>query len=197
MPQLVYLFGGHNYHSMTLATYPDGRSKSWDNMVLYAAHDAARIVQLRNGCSFSGRRICLQIASSCHDMPPIQNPLMACKAALAEMNQSDSNSSGSDSSSSDDSDNSSSRIPESHQCDHRGRCQHFAGERNLEFLIDLYLLADKFIDPLTANLTMDVLTAHLHMNTLGSHMNTLGSMLIEFVYEPTTRDNPLRRLIRD
>jgi hypothetical protein len=154
--------------SVSIATRPDGCSRGFGFLEYRFIPDAIRAIQL-GGRSIDGRRICLDMVDNV---------------------QSDSDGSSSDGNSSDDS---SSETPESHACDHRGCCQHFAGARELKFLVDLYLLADKFIDPSSANLTMDVLTAHLQfLQTVAP-----GSMFIKFVYDSTTCDNPLRRLIRD
>jgi len=60
------------------------------------------------------------------------------------------------------------------------------------FLIDLYLLADKLIDPTTANLVIDKLT-----DFIGERNEYLNSKVIRFVYRSTTVDSPLRRLVRD
>ena len=191
--QFVSLFDRHAvsvYQWMTIATHPDGRSKGWANILFFDAREAARAIQLCNGRSLGGRRLRFELATSCHGLSPLQNPLTASKTVTINEDQNGSKSSSSDSSNSNEGDNSSSEVPESRLCDHRGRCQHFASQRKLKFLADLYLLADKFIDPLTANLTMDVLTVHLQTDSP-------GSMLVKFVYDSTTPDNPLRRLIRD
>jgi hypothetical protein len=61
-----------------------------------------------------------------------------------------------------------------------------------KFLVDLYLLADKLIDPVSANLAIDEL-----VNVLETRGEYLGAALIHFVYESTTVDSPLRKLVRD
>jgi hypothetical protein len=60
------------------------------------------------------------------------------------------------------------------------------------FLIDLYLLADKLIDPTTANLAIDKL-----IDVIGERNKYLTQRMIRVVYRSTTVDSPLRRLVRD
>lgn len=60
------------------------------------------------------------------------------------------------------------------------------------YLIDVYLLADKLIDPISANLAMDELIA-----VIETRCEYLGAALIRFVYKSTMEDSPLRRLVRD
>lgn len=65
-------------------------------------------------------------------------------------------------------------------------------EKRDKFLIDLYLLADSFIDPETANNAIDRLI------TIASEANKYPSRrLIEYVYMSTAAGSPLRRLLRD
>jgi len=61
-----------------------------------------------------------------------------------------------------------------------------------KFLIDLYLLADKLIDPTTANLAIEKLIVLVEDRGM-----YLSKALIEFVYGATTAGSPLRRYIRD
>jgi hypothetical protein len=61
-----------------------------------------------------------------------------------------------------------------------------------KFPIDLYLLADKLIDPIAVNLAVDELVSVVDMRNL-----RFTSGLISFVYESTTSGSALRRLVRD
>ena len=61
-----------------------------------------------------------------------------------------------------------------------------------KFLVDLYLLADKLIDPVTANMAIDKL-----IRVSEARNEYPGPRLISYVYESTTTENPLRRLCRD
>jgi hypothetical protein len=60
------------------------------------------------------------------------------------------------------------------------------------FLIDLYLLADKLIDPTTANLAIDKL-----VDFIEERETYLSARLIRFVNKTTMVRSPLRRLVRD
>jgi hypothetical protein len=60
------------------------------------------------------------------------------------------------------------------------------------FLIDLYLLADKLLDPISANMAIDELTSLFEKRD-----RYLDSELVGYAYDRTTADSPLRRLIRD
>lgn len=61
-----------------------------------------------------------------------------------------------------------------------------------KFLIELYLLADKLIDPVSANLAIDELISVIEMRS-----GYLSAALVHFVYGSTTVDSPLRKLVRD
>jgi hypothetical protein len=61
-----------------------------------------------------------------------------------------------------------------------------------KFLVDLYLLADKLIDPNSANMAIDAL-----IDVIEERSEYLGAALIHLVYESTAADSPLRRLVRD
>ncbi|GAB7334044.1 hypothetical protein MBLNU13_g06133t2 [Cladosporium sp. NU13] len=61
-----------------------------------------------------------------------------------------------------------------------------------KFLVDLYLLADKLIDPVTANLVIDKL-----IRVSETRNEYPGPRLISYVYGSTTTGSPLRRLCRD
>jgi hypothetical protein len=65
-------------------------------------------------------------------------------------------------------------------------------EDTMRFLVDLYILADKLLDPISANLIIDKLIAFV--DTL-SWMP--GPITITYVYNNTVDGNPLRRLCRD
>jgi hypothetical protein len=58
------------------------------------------------------------------------------------------------------------------------------------FLIDLYLLADKLIDPTTANLAIDKL-----VDFIEERETYLSARLTRFVYKTTMVGSPLRRLV--
>lgn len=60
------------------------------------------------------------------------------------------------------------------------------------FLIDLYLLADKLIDPITANLVIEEL-----IRVVEKRHRYLEGPVVRFVYESTTAGSPLRMFIRD
>lgn len=68
----------------------------------------------------------------------------------------------------------------------------FKDERGEKFLIEVYLLAIKLIDPTTANLVMDELIL-----TIERRSRYLKASLIHFAYKSTTSASPLRRLLRD
>jgi hypothetical protein len=68
----------------------------------------------------------------------------------------------------------------------------FSWEPVEKFLIDLYLLADKLIDPITANLAMDEL-----IRVIEKRDDHLSDKLIRFAYESTTAASPLRKLLRN
>jgi hypothetical protein len=62
----------------------------------------------------------------------------------------------------------------------------------LDFLIDLYILADKLLDPITANILIDELI------TFVSKMSWVpGATTVNFVYNSTVDGSPLRRLCQD
>jgi hypothetical protein len=61
-----------------------------------------------------------------------------------------------------------------------------------KFLIELYLLADKLIDSVSANLAIDELISVIEMRS-----GYLSAALVHFVYGSTTADSPLRKLVRD
>ena len=61
-----------------------------------------------------------------------------------------------------------------------------------KLLIDLHLLADKLIDPITANLAVDELISIHEDRTY--HISPL---LVNFVYDSTTSASPLRTLVQD
>jgi hypothetical protein len=60
------------------------------------------------------------------------------------------------------------------------------------FLIDLYILADKLLDPITANLVIDELIAFV-----GTMSCVPGAGTVNLVYSRTADCSPLRRLCRD
>jgi hypothetical protein len=62
----------------------------------------------------------------------------------------------------------------------------------MTFLINLYILSDKLIDPTTANLVIDKL---ISFTSKGRYR--LSSNLVAHVYASTTEGNPLRMLARD
>jgi hypothetical protein len=68
----------------------------------------------------------------------------------------------------------------------------FEGMEVEKFLIDLYLLADKLIDPVAADLMIDKLTS-----VLIELKDYLPGPLVGFAYASTTEASPLRRLLRD
>lgn len=61
-----------------------------------------------------------------------------------------------------------------------------------KFLIDLYLLADKLIDPISANLVIDRL-----ISLFEKQDEYLTKGIVEHVYGSTTEASPLRKLVRD
>lgn len=64
-------------------------------------------------------------------------------------------------------------------------------EEITRFLIDLYLLTDKLLDPVTANLVIDGLIHFLDFQWI-----PLESVVIH-IYAPTEDGSPLRSLVRD
>lgn len=60
------------------------------------------------------------------------------------------------------------------------------------FLVDLYLLADKLMDPITANMAIDKLKRMTEVLDLYP-----STTLVKHVYCSTIRGNPLRTLLRD
>ena len=58
-------------------------------------------------------------------------------------------------------------------------------------LIKLYILADKLIDPYTANVVIDTLIRHVHLSSVSD------SLFINIVYKYTPTGSPLRTLFRD
>jgi hypothetical protein len=63
---------------------------------------------------------------------------------------------------------------------------------NVRFLIDIYLLADKFLDPTTANLVIDCL-----IDFVGFSKWTTDQAIISHVYASTVEGSPLRKLVLD
>jgi hypothetical protein len=61
-----------------------------------------------------------------------------------------------------------------------------------KFLIDLYVLADTLLDPISTNLAIDELA-----NLFEKRNRYLDSHLVRYAYESTTEPSPLRKLIRD
>jgi len=87
--------------------------------------------------------------------------------------------------------------PESDGCEEPDDIDHYVwkpGENGFrsKFLVDLYLLADKLIDPVTANMTIDKL---IRVSEVRNEYP--GPRLISYVYKSTTTESPLRRLCRD
>lgn len=82
----------------------------------------------------------------------------------------------------------------SEDSDDTGRCVWEVGEWGYpdKFLVDLYLLADKVMDTVTANMAIDKLIRMCEARE--SHPS---SALISYVYGSTTVGSPLRRLFRD
>ena len=75
-----------------------------------------------------------------------------------------------------------------------GRCLWKVGDMEYpdKFLVDLYLLADKLMDPATANMAIDKLISVCEVRD-----SYPSPALISYVYGSTTVGSPLRRLIRD
>jgi hypothetical protein len=63
---------------------------------------------------------------------------------------------------------------------------------NVRFLIDIYLLADRYLDPTTANLVIDKLARFVEGKPW-----TTDEATISHVYASTGDRNPLRKLVRD
>jgi hypothetical protein len=64
---------------------------------------------------------------------------------------------------------------------------------NAKFLTDLYIVADKLLDPVTANLVIDELAILLDSDL----DDKLSSPVTVHVYTATSDGSPLRRLVRD
>lgn len=62
----------------------------------------------------------------------------------------------------------------------------------MRFVFDVYMLADKLLDPTTANVVMDNLVKHLT-----KHSCTFDSDTITYLYASTADGSPLRKVIRD
>jgi hypothetical protein len=65
-------------------------------------------------------------------------------------------------------------------------------EHTENLLIDLYLLADRLVDPITANLAIDNL-----INVIEVYNQYYSVALVQRVYKSTTEASPLRKLILD
>lgn len=65
-------------------------------------------------------------------------------------------------------------------------------DRRDKFLVDLYLLADKLLDPVTANMAIDKL---IRMSE--ARERCPSQILVCYVYRSTAVESPLRRLFRD
>jgi len=61
---------------------------------------------------------------------------------------------------------------------------------NVRFLVDVYLLADRLLDPTTANLVIDEL-----IDFVGARNRTTNQAIISHVYASTAEGNPLRKLV--
>lgn len=62
----------------------------------------------------------------------------------------------------------------------------------MKVFISLYILADKLLDPITANLVIDELIAFS-----SKQLWTISSASVARIYTSTTNDSPLRKLARD
>jgi hypothetical protein len=85
----------------------------------------------------------------------------------------------------------SDEVEESDDIDHYVWKPGENGFRN-KFLVDLYLFADKLIDPVTANMAIDKL-----IRMSGARGEYPGPKLTSYVYKSTTTESSLRRLCRD
>jgi RNA recognition motif-containing protein len=175
-----------------------GSSKGFGYIEFTTIENSARALKGRNGYELDGQDIRVQFVSPCsnggHDFQEEQNGQVANLEATKVSKDLD-NGSGNSSPDSDDSDNcsdSSSDAPQPAMCDHRVDCSHFSGSQKSKFLIDLYLLADKLIDPVTANIVMDEFVAFTQ-----DEKSYPDYDLIDFVYNSTAYTSPLRKLIRD
>jgi len=63
---------------------------------------------------------------------------------------------------------------------------------SVRFLVDVYLIADKLLDPISANLVIDYL-----IDFVGSRKWTTDQATISHVYASTATGNPLRKLVLD
>jgi hypothetical protein len=62
----------------------------------------------------------------------------------------------------------------------------------MRFVFDVYMLADKLLDPTTANVVMEKLVRHS-----AKHSCTLDNDTITYLYASTADGSPLRKVIRD
>jgi hypothetical protein len=62
----------------------------------------------------------------------------------------------------------------------------------VRFIIDVYLMADKSLDPSTANVVMRELVTFVHI-----HAWVTDEAVINYVYASTTENSPLRTFVRD
>jgi hypothetical protein len=70
--------------------------------------------------------------------------------------------------------------------------EHSEHLETVRFLVDVYLLADKLLDPTTANVVIEELRQFVMDATW-----TTDDATISHVYASTGRKNPLRKLVRD
>ena len=63
---------------------------------------------------------------------------------------------------------------------------------DLRFIIDVYLMADRSLDPSTANVLMRELATFVHV-----HAWFTDEAIVNYVYASTTENSPLRMFVRD
>jgi hypothetical protein len=174
------------------------------------ANNAKKALENFNGYELEGRRIRVEFArphpatlrfnlqkQACHDSPAPSSTGVDGVDSDGDDGSDDSDSNDDngddddDDDSGDDSQHINSSISQPSVCDHRGYCAHFRGVRTARFLVDLYLLADKLKDPVSANMATDEI---INLNEFDL---ALSELLVDFIYDSTPRHSPLRKFARD
>jgi RNA recognition motif-containing protein len=162
------------------------------------ANNAKKALENFNGYELEGRRIRVEFArphpatlrfnlqkQACHDNPAPSSTGVDGVDSDGDDGSDDSDSNDDngdddddDDDSGDDSQHINSSISQPSVCDHRGYCAHFRGVRTARFLVDLYLLADKLKDPVSANMATDEI---INLNEFDL---ALSELLVDFISTP-------------
>jgi hypothetical protein len=167
-----------------------GRSLGYGYVEFTDVEDSVKALRSRGGYELDGRNIRVDFASPRNkggrDSQDAHNGPAAKPEAANVSKDLDVGIEGSDG------ENNTNDVPQPPLYDHHGHYEHFPRNRKDKFLVDLYILADKLIDPVTANLTIDELTTLPRVDA-----DYPGCSLINFLYDSTLRTSPLRKLVRD